>query len=380
MVALATTALALLALACSGSSTRQSPQHDGGTSGAPATGDGGASSGGADAAGGRGHAGAGGSGPMAGGSGGQGGAGSSAGQGAAPGSGGAAGESSGGLAGSGGAEPLPPLTVWLAGDSTVANGRTPCPAGWGGQFDGLFDDRVTVVNSAVGGRSVRTWLYHVQTMMDSTGECVLDRDDTGEPTLQQRWRSMLDGMKRGDYLFIQFGINDGSRTCDRHVGLEAFQDSYGMMAQAAKERGARPIFVTPVSAIACNGSTARGTRGGYVDATHQAGERYDVPVIDLHALSVELYNELGFCPVPGGDVSASTGGPVGDFFCDDHTHFARSGAARIAELVARALREQGIELAEYLETGRTSPLSTPRAALARTSSRPFSARGRPCTR
>ncbi|WP_437661371.1 GDSL-type esterase/lipase family protein [Sorangium sp. So ce1182] len=268
----------------------------------------------------------------------------------AGGSTGAAGDAGGGGAGSGGMAPLPEdITIWIAGDSTVANGQTPCPSGWGGQFDALFDERVTVVNSAVGGRSVRTWLYEVQTTMDSTGECELNRDASGEPVLQDRWVKMLDGMKRGDYLFIQFGINDGSRTCDRHVGLDAFKSSYGMMAVAAQERGAQPVFVTPVSAISCSGSTARGTRGGYVTATHEAGAEFGVPVIDLHELSVALYNTLGFCPVPGGDVSATTGGPVGEFFCDDHTHFARSGAAQIAELMAGAIRDQDLGLAAYLE-------------------------------
>ncbi|WP_437964201.1 GDSL-type esterase/lipase family protein [Sorangium sp. So ce260] len=263
------------------------------------------------------------------------------------GTGGSGGDSGGG--GSGGMEPLSNITIWIAGDSTVANGQTPCPAGWGGQFAALFDERVTVVNSAVGGRSVRTWLYHVQTVMDSAGECEVDRDSSGEPVLQDRWARMLEGMKRGDYLFIQFGINDGSRTCDRHVGIDAFKTSYGMMARAAQERGAQPVFVTPVSAIACNGSTARGTRGEYVTATHEAGEEHGAPVIDLHEHSVALYDALGFCPVPGGDVSATTGGPVGEFFCDDHTHFSRSGAEQIARVVADAIRDQGLGLAAYLE-------------------------------
>lgn len=267
----------------------------------------------------------------------------------AAGSGGSAAGSGGGGDGSGGMGPLPNITIWIAGDSTVANGQTPCPAGWGGQLATLFDERVTVRNSAVGGRSVRTWLYHVQKTMDNTGECVLDRDSSGEPLLQDRWVQMLDGMKQGDYLFIQFGINDGSPTCDRHVGLNAFKASYGMMARAAQERGAQPVFVTPVSAIACNGSTARGTRGGYVTATHEAGAEYGVPVIDLHELSVALYNTLRFCPVPGGDVSATTGGPVGEFFCDDHTHFSRSGAAQIARLVTGAIRDQNLGLAAYLK-------------------------------
>lgn len=247
-----------------------------------------------------------------------------------------------------GTGPLTPTTVWIAGDSTVANGNTPCPAGWGKHFAPYFDSLVTITNSAVGGRSVRTWLYNVTANMDASGECILETDSSGQPTLQARWQAMLDGMSEGDTLLIQFGINDGSATCDRHVGLEAFKDSYGMMAEAAKARGTQPVFITPVSAIACNGTEARGTRGGYVDATFEAGAEYDVPVIDLHQLSVDLYNSLGFCPVPGGDVSADTTGPFGDFFCDDHTHFSDGGAIEIAGLVARALRDQNLDLARYL--------------------------------
>jgi lysophospholipase L1-like esterase len=240
-------------------------------------------------------------------------------------------------------------TIWIAGDSTVATGSAPCPIGWGGQFKPYFGDRVTVVNSAVAGRSVRTWLYNVQTVMDVTGECALDRDANGNPTVQARWQAMLDGMKSGDYLFIQFGINDSSPTCDRHVGLAAFQQTYGVMAQAAKDRGAQPIFLTPVSAIACSGTVAQPTRGGFVTATQQAGTQFNVPVIDLHALSIALYNRLAFCPIPGGgDVSDATMGAVGDFFCDDHTHFSPTGAVQIAEVVATAVRTQNLGLAAYL--------------------------------
>lgn len=243
---------------------------------------------------------------------------------------------------------LPNVTIWVAGDSTVANGSTPCPRGWAGHFKPYFVPQVTVVNSAVAGQSVRTWLYNVQSVADSTGECVADLDATGAPVLQAHWQAMLNGMKPGDYLFIQFGINDSSPTCKRHVGLDAFEQSYGMMAAAARARGAHPIFVTPLSAIACTGTLAHGTRGSFVTATKDAGTLFAVPVIDLHQDSVDLYNTLGFCPIPGGDVTATTTGPVGAFFCADHTHLEDAGAVQIAGLVASALRTQGIGLADYL--------------------------------
>jgi lysophospholipase L1-like esterase len=241
-----------------------------------------------------------------------------------------------------------PVTLWIAGDSTVANGNTPCPRGWGRAIGSAFDERVSVVNSAAGGRSVHTWLYDVQQEFDDTNECALARDANGNPVLQARWQAMLDGMRTGDYLLIQFGINDGDPSCDRHVGIEAFKTAYGMMANAAKARGATPIFITPVSFIACNGTTPRETRGGFVPATLEAGETFDVPVIDLHALSVQLYGELGFCPLEGGDVSATTGGAVGAFFCDDHTHFDQPGAERMAALMAGELAALGVGLDEYL--------------------------------
>jgi lysophospholipase L1-like esterase len=121
------------------------------------------------------------------------------------------------------------------------------------------------------------------------------------------------------------------------------------MAQAAKQRGAQPIFITPVSAIACEGKVAQESRVEYAAATIEAGKTYGVPVIDLHRLSVALYNEREFCPVPGGDVGMSTSGPAGDFFCDDHTHFSAQGAAQIAMLVAQAIRDQELALAAYLK-------------------------------
>jgi lysophospholipase L1-like esterase len=237
------------------------------------------------------------------------------------------------------------VTVWLAGDSTMANGETPCPVGWGKQFQALFDANVKVNNSAQGGRSVQTWLYDVSSTMGTDGECTLN-----STTYLSAWSTMLSGMKAGDYLFIQFGINDTDSACPRHVGTALFKSDFGMMAQAAKDRGAIPIFLTPVSSISCSGSTAKGSRGTFATATKEAGTTYNVTVIDLEQLSVALYNTLGFCPLPGADTSTTfESGAIGDFFCEDHTHFEAAGATQIAGLVAKALKDQGIGLAAHLK-------------------------------
>jgi len=242
-----------------------------------------------------------------------------------------------------------PITLWVAGDSTVANGGSSCPYGWGRDFASNFNSNVSVQNLAVAGRSVRTWLYDVKSTLGSDGECALTTDSSGKPVLQDRWQTMLSGMKRGDYLFIQFGINDGATTCPRRVGSTAFMDEYQMMAEAARARGATPIFVTPVSALRCSGSTAVASRG-FLSETNNLGARLNVPVIDLHQRSIRLYNQRGFCPVAGGDVSASTGGAVGAFFCDDHTHFDLGGAKDIGSLVVQGLRDLNSPLAQHLKT------------------------------
>lgn len=250
----------------------------------------------------------------------------------------------GGQAGSGGADATKATTVWIAGDSTVQTCSGACPCGWGGEFDALFNDKVTVVNRAVGGRSIQTWLREpaVSDQKNGAGECTLTSQG-----YSARWSGMLDGatgMKPGDTLIIQFGINDGSATCPRHVGTALYETYLVEMAKAAKDRGAQPIFVTPTSAIECSGSKAVATRG-FLTTTKEAGTKNGVPVIDLHQLSIDAYNELGLCP---NDRNYSAG-KVGEFFCDDHTHFDKPGAKQIAMLVGKALKAQGLPLSAYLK-------------------------------
>jgi hypothetical protein len=53
---------------------------------------------------------------------------------------------------------------------------------------------------------------------------------------------------------------------------------------------------------------------------------------------------LSACVAVGG---ASRSGAVGAFFGDDHTHFEAAGARRIADVVAKALRDRQIPLAAF---------------------------------
>ena len=74
-------------------------------------------------------------------------------------------------------------TLWIAGDSTL---RSNAPLrGWGQDLGTFFDPKkINVVNRAIGGRSARTFFS------------------------EGRWKEILDGMKPGDFVIIQFGHND----------------------------------------------------------------------------------------------------------------------------------------------------------------------------
>jgi lysophospholipase L1-like esterase len=238
-----------------------------------------------------------------------------------------------------------PIKVWMAGDSTMS-GSGCDGGGWGSQFASVFNKNVTVVNSSVAGRSIQTWLYDpiVTTQMDANGECIVN-----PKTYNPRWTAMTNpttGMKPGDYLFIEFGINDATTTCEagktRHVGSALFQTYLTTMAQAAKDMGAQPIFLTSMSGLQCSGSTAQPNRA-FGPETKAAGAADGVPVIDATVLSAALYTSLGLCPSSG-----VTSGASGAFFCNDTTHFEKAGALQIAQMVGKALKDQGIGLAAYL--------------------------------
>src|SRR5678816_4800505 len=79
-----------------------------------------------------------------------------------------------------------PITVWLAGDSTMAPKQADKrpETGWGEALQPCFDSTaVHIANRAVNGRSTRSFVA------------------------EGRWKAIVDSLKAGDYVFIQFGHN-----------------------------------------------------------------------------------------------------------------------------------------------------------------------------
>ena len=117
------------------------------------------------------------------------------------------------------------MKVFIAGDSTAAckeENKRP-ETGWGEKLGLFFDKNVIIRNFAKNGRSSKSFM----------NEGLLDLIDKE--------------INENDYLFIQFGHNDGKPNPDRHTTFEEYQDNLMKYANVALSHKATPIFLTSIS-------------------------------------------------------------------------------------------------------------------------------------
>jgi lysophospholipase L1-like esterase len=225
----------------------------------------------------------------------------------------------------------PLVTVYLAGDSTMAektSDRRP-ETGWGEYLQSRFDDsRVRVENHAQNGRSTKSFI------------------DEG------RWQKIVDRLKKGDYVFIEFGHND-EKSDKPAVYAEANTDYRNNLIKFIREVRAKkafPVLLTPVMRRRFN---EKGeffdTHGEYPDAVRKVAAEYKVPLIDMHRRSETVIKNLG------AEASKKLflilrerehpNYPKGS---DDNTHFSAFGAEQMARQAALGLAETKTGLAKYL--------------------------------
>lgn len=219
-------------------------------------------------------------------------------------------------------------TVYIAGDSTVQTYRASYAPqqGWGAYLKDYLGENISVVNNAIAGRSSKSFY------------------DNG------RLDTILENMQEGDYLLVQFGINDSAYnneeryapTCGSVPGTTgSFEYYIAKYIEGAKAKGGNPILVTTVLGLkAYNSSTGQftGSYSNYCDAMKQLADYYNIPCVDLNALMVEHYNAIGYD-------TAYTYHLISTELSDtDMTHFTETGANAVAKLVADELKEQNIPL------------------------------------
>jgi lysophospholipase L1-like esterase len=167
-------------------------------------------------------------------------------------------------------------------------------------------------------------------------------------------------IKKGDYVLMQFGHNDGGELADtlrargtiKGIGEET-KDIYNPIrkvnetvytyghymrkyAQEAKAKGAIPIIVSPIprNEFDKNGKIGKDQYGVWAqEVAKQTGAYF----IDLNKMVIEKYQEMGPEKVKA-------------FFPKDHTHTNREGAILNAELVTDGIKSlKSCELKKYIK-------------------------------
>lgn len=218
------------------------------------------------------------------------------------------------------------FTIHLMGDSTMADkkldGGNP-ERGWGMMFPNFFDDGIDIVNYAQNGRSTKSFI------------------DRG------LWDKVKAAIRPGDYVFIQFGHNDAKEgDPERYAApFGAYQDNLRLFVDTAREMGATPVLLTPVTRRWFKEDTLDlNCHAPYPEAMRQVADELGVTLLDITTLTQQWVSSLGdegsrpyFMWVEPGTCAACPEGKK------DNTHTVASGARKVASIVCDAIRASGLE-------------------------------------
>jgi len=201
--------------------------------------------------------------------------------------------------------------VYLLGDSTVCDQPKEPWNSWGQMLPRFFNDRVAVSNHAQSGESLRS----------SLGARRLDK--------------VISVMKPGDYMFIQYGHNDMKERGEGIGAFTSYKADLERFVTAARERGGIPVLVTSMHRKSLDDAgKIKNTLGDYPEAVRTVAREQKVALIDLHALSAQLYEALG----PD---------QIGAAF-QDGTHHNNYGSYELAKCIVTGIRNAKLDLAKHL--------------------------------
>lgn len=224
-------------------------------------------------------------------------------------------------------------TIYGIGDSTMANKVKPeenPERGWGQMLPLFFNDNITIDNRAVNGRSTRSFIA------------------------EKRWDDILKTLKKGDYVFIQFGHNDqkekdSTRYTNPHT---AYRHNLIRFVEETRAKGATPILF---SSIVRRNFNEKGvlisTHGEYTMEARLVAQEYDVPFIDM-----EYYTELleqSYGPEKSKQLHLHyKAGEIPYYKEDkaDDTHLGVKGATEVAKIAVEELKKTKLDIVKYIKS------------------------------
>ncbi|OIV39841.1 rhamnogalacturonan acetylesterase [Flavobacterium johnsoniae] len=212
-------------------------------------------------------------------------------------------------------------TLYTIGDSTMADKKDPernPEHGWAQVLQPFFNDDITVVNKAVNGRSTKSYIN------------------------EKRWDSIYKKLKKGDYVFIEFGhndekIEDSARYTNPHT---AYRYNLIKFVKQSREKGAVPVLLT---SIARRNFNEKGvlvpTHGDYPLETRLVAQEYKVPFIDLEYYTERLEQSYGPERSKKLHLHFKAGEhPYYEKDKSDDTHLSLEGALEIAKIVISSIQ------------------------------------------
>lgn len=226
-------------------------------------------------------------------------------------------------------EPAEPsvVTVFLCGNSTVVDQDNEPWASWGQMIPQFFNERVCIANYAESGESSNTFIG------------------------AKRLKKALSQMKKGDYLFVEFGHNDEKQRQPGYGAWYSYMYSLKIYIDEARKRGAIPVIVTPTQRrrFDADGKLVP-THGEYPDAARWIAKKENVALIDLTEMTTRLFNAMG----EEGTKRAFVHYPAGTYpgqkvAFADNTHFNPYGAYEISKCIVMGIEKALPDLAKNLK-------------------------------
>lgn len=224
------------------------------------------------------------------------------------------------------------VTIHTIGDSTMANKPNPDKnpeRGWVQVLGQYFNENVEIKNYAVNGRSTKSF-----------------RD-------RGHWKPVLEALKPGDYVFIQFGHNDGKDTDpERYTNPQtAYRYNLIRYIEEARAKGAVPILFSSIARRKFNKEgVLLDAHGNYTLVARMVAGEMKVPFFDMQYLTENLETAYGVEGSKKLHLHYQPGEipyyPEGK---DDNTHLSELGANEISKLFVVELKRQNHPLAKYLK-------------------------------
>jgi len=207
-------------------------------------------------------------------------------------------------------------TVFITGDSTVTDQPREPTASWGQMLTRFFKPDVAIANHAESGETLKSFITGLR----------LDK--------------ILSQMKKGDYLFMQFGHNDQKANWPQTY-VEPFtthKQYLKVFIAEARRRGAIPVLVTPMQRRNFDDQgKIRNSLGDFPESVRQTAKEENVALIDLTGMSIKFYEALGPTKAP----LAFSGGR-------DATHHSDYGAYELAKCIVEGIKDSRLDLAKYI--------------------------------